>query len=1003
MAIVVAGSQQHLTYDDMQLTIQKLVTVLLRAKITPGQVVAVFQEAGPDWVCSMLAIMKVGAIYVPLDFSTPPARLAMIAADCQPTAIIVNNSSSKRDSLGIPLVIDMSNLNVEGQDDYSLNTNKASIGDLALILYTSGTTGKPKGILLHHYSLKNEVEVSAEVYGLDSSVVVLQQSSFGFDMSVLQIFLGLALGGTLCIVPHELRGDSVAVVDSIVRHHVTYTCATPTEYSSWLRLGDTASLRSSAWSVALSGGEAVTKSHLESFRELEKADLRLFNGYGPTETTCCSTKIELMLNQTDKYHTIVPAGYPSANESIYIVDNQMRLLPPGFVGEVAIGGAGVAAKYLNNGEMSREAFVHDPFSSEEYRERGWVAMYRTKDRGRLNPDGTVTVEGRIGDDTQIKLRGVRIDLREIESLILHASEGVIIDACASTRGDGDTKIIVAHVVLARDNKLGSEEEQDQYLSRLSVNLPLPPPLRLTALIVVQEMPVNSSGKLDRRAAEALPVQHSVLVGRVGQEDEAKSTSRLLTNTERLLKMIWLGVLDQSVLMEPAKLNAETNFFHVGGSSILMLEVGAQIQQVFGLKPRLVELFESSTIEAMARLIDIGTSGTKVEHIDWHAEAVPPKDIAEQVMHKSLINLPRRSQRSGMLKTVILTGAAGNLGRHVLDRLLADNSVRMVICVALRKIESRIASGVLPAQSQRLAYFAGNLSQPRLGLSESAWAAIASQADVVVHVGADISHIKRYRTLRDANVGGTTEVARLCLVKGIPLHFLSSAQVAMLGAKPPNIFSETSVRVAEITPSQDDGRYEGYASSKWVCERLLENLVESGSGLRVWIHRPSIITAPSGTEETTALVGQPDAPLLRSLLFYSRVLRAVPTPDSWAVGGTLDFVGMETVVRDLVKAILHEDDDANDSHRGVSYVHHTGDEQLAVEDLLQSLTQREREDIGQEAASHLPPFERLPLTEWATRAQGAGMHALLAAIFENAQEEARPMYFPKFVKDSNGLI
>jgi hybrid polyketide synthase/nonribosomal peptide synthetase ACE1 len=328
---------------------------------------------------------------------------------------------------------------------------------------------------------------------------------------------------------------------------------------------------------------------------------------------------------------------------------------------------------------------------------------------------------------------------------------------------------------------------------------------------------------------------------------------------------------------------------------------------------------------------------------------------------------------------------------------------MVICVALRKIESRIASGILPAQSQRLTYFAGDLSQPRLGLSESAWAVIASQADVVVHVGADVSHVKRYRTLRDANVGGTTEAARLCLVKGIPLHFLSSAEVAMLGAKPPKSFSEASVRVAEVMPSQDDGRYEGYASSKWVCERLLENLVESGSGLRVWIHRPSIITASSGIEETAALVGQPDAPLLRSLLFYSRVLRAVPSPGSWVVGGTLDFVGMETVVRDLVKAILHEDDDANDSHKGVSYVHHTGDEELAVEDILQSLTQREREDIGHEAAPHLPPFDRLPLTEWAIRAQGAGMHALLATIFENAQEETRSMYFPKFVKSSNRLI
>lgn len=278
----------------MQLMVGKIASTLVKRGVTRGQVVAVFQDAGLDWICSMLAIMKIRAVYLPLDSSTLSTRLSMIVANCQPAAIIVDRSTS---TFNIPIVIDVSGFGKEpGNIPEDIPTQVGSNDD-ALILYTSGTTGTPKGIVLKHSTFCHEVEVSAKVYGLDSNVVVLQQSSFGFDMSVLQIFLGLALGGTVCIVPQEFRGDAAAISDFIIRHNVTYTCATPTEYASWLRYGNWQRLKSSSWNVALSGGEAASLSLVKSFRELEKSDLRLFNGYGPTETTCCSTKIQLLPNE----------------------------------------------------------------------------------------------------------------------------------------------------------------------------------------------------------------------------------------------------------------------------------------------------------------------------------------------------------------------------------------------------------------------------------------------------------------------------------------------------------------------------------------------------------------------------------------------------------------------------------------------------------------------------------------------------------------------------------
>lgn len=671
----------------------------------------------------------------------------------------------------------------------------------------------------------------------------------------------------------------------------------------------------------------------------------------------------------------------------------MRLLPLGLPGEIAIGGAGVAAGYLNNKELTQEAFVPDIFATSEYKQKGWTTMYRTKDRGRLQPNGTIMVDGRISGDTQVKVRGIRIDLQDIENTILRASEGRIVAACATLRDEGDTKLTIAHVVLSNSFDLETNDIKDQYLSRLSSSLPLPLAVRPGALVRIEKMPLMSSGKLDRRAMEAMPLQQSTLSASDKQGFHTNTGKSELTDTESRLKKIWIRVLSHSDLMQPAKITADSDFFHVGASSILLLEVRAQIQQTFGTVLPLIQLFESSTLGAMARFIENQTVDVAVEQIDWERESLPPQDIVEQLRSNTLAKI--NNPPSNGPKTVVLTGAAGSLGSKVLNQLLASELVGIVICIGLRKIQSRIESGALPKQSQRIAYFNGDLRQPRLGLSESNWASIASQADAVVHVGADVSHAKTYKTVRDTNVGATAELARLCLASGAHLHFVSSGEVAMLGHIPAKIFPEESVRNAGVIPSQEDARSEGYASSKWVCERLLENVVETGSGLRVWIHRPSSIMAPRDEDEEAALVGKPDAPLLRSVFFYSRKLRAVPDVDGQQMGGMLDLVRVDTVARDIMHTVLH--DDGNEREM-VAYIHHTGDAEMALDKLHGHLSEIERQELG-DTEMHLPPFQVLPLAEWVARAQGASMHPLLAMIFENAERQKKAMYFPKFLKRS----
>ncbi|KAK2029677.1 acetyl-CoA synthetase-like protein, partial [Colletotrichum zoysiae] len=421
----------------------------------------------------------------------------------------------------------------------------------AITLHTSGTTETPKLIALAHANLTNEVETSAGTYGLESDVVVLQQCASGFGMSVLHILLVLALEGTLVVVPRGFRGDAVAVTEFIVQHEVTYTWATPTEYRSWFRHGDRVAPRRSRWSVGLSGGEAVGHSLLGAFSEPPEVgsksfdktrSFRLVNGYGPAETACCSASVELtsalsgggasQAPQLELSPTTILVGSACPNEFVYVLDQEMRSLPLSLPGEICISGVAVAHGYLDP-VLTARAFIRNPSITQEYVRKGLTTMFRTGDRSRLLPDGSLVVNSRIGDDTQIKIRGVRIDLRNIEQTIVQASEGAIIEAIAVARetsrsaaAEQDSKFIVGYVVLdAGFLSHGSQPlEQGPTASTsdaglLLAELPLPRTVQPSMLIPMDKIPRTTSGNRDRRALGALPLNRSSVSSNVARQQE----------------------------------------------------------------------------------------------------------------------------------------------------------------------------------------------------------------------------------------------------------------------------------------------------------------------------------------------------------------------------------------------------------------------------------------------------------------------------------------------------
>ncbi|KAK1676294.1 beta-ketoacyl synthase domain-containing protein [Colletotrichum godetiae] len=950
-----------ITYTQLSTKMNTIASELIRQGVQPGSRVAVLQQPSICWIPSLLAILRIGAVYVPLDVNTPVARLSLIVRDCQPSSILVHELTLD-DATRLEIEQGTSLVNVSDFKESNENSvfNLAQPDAPAIILYTSGSTGTPKGVILRHSSLKHEFDHCAATYELKQDDVVLQQSAWSFDLSVTQIFLALGVGAQLHTVSHTMRADSHAMTELIKNRGVTATYATPTEYKSWLRREDQPALRSSAWRLALVAGEAVTEPLLHLFREVDREGLRLFNVYGPTETTCGSTKMELSYGVPGFYQGSIPVGLASANERFYILDPSQNLQPVGQAGEITIGGVGVAMGYLNLDERARASFLPDVFATEEDLKRGWTTMYRTGDVGFLQPNGTLVLKGRIGDDTEVKLNGVRIDLKDVEKTILQASRGLLADAVASLRStsDGSVKFMVVYVVFSAES-LG--ENKSKFLRTLLAELPLARNMCPSALIPIDSLPRTVAGKVDRRGIASLPISQGLFHRAEHETDGIRGNTRLST-AEKTLKRYWEAVIPEE-LTGLHEIEADSDFFVIGGNSLLLIELQGRIRADLGIFIALPKLFQATTLRSMARLLP-GMDDLQPEldaQIDWSSEtALLPEDVTPVDDRANSVAKPPR--------TVVLTGATGFLGQYLARSLVENENIEKVICIAVRNAKDQTRQDLLSDLGPKAEFYEGDLSSARLGLTEAAALRVFQSADAVIHNGADVSHLKSYTSLRASNLGATQELVRLCSPRQIPLHYLSTTGVAMY--TPFEELSEVSVR--EHTPPVD-GQH-GYIASKWASEVYLEN-VHAESGLPVHIHRPSSIIRP----ESDRTGENPAADVLQNMLDYSRRVRAVPAAPG--LRGFVDLVKPETVTREVVGAVM-----SRSQGDGVVYVHESGDLELDVRQIKEYL---ETETGG--------TVEALVLDDWIDRAEEIGLSPAMAAVFRSSLGSGEPMNLPKLLR------
>lgn len=464
----------------------------------------------------------------------------------------------------------------------SVNT---AANDVAVILYTSGSTGTPKGLPIRHISLINQIKAMTDTFEVGAEVV-LQQSAASFDVAMQQIFMCLFNGGTLHIASQETWLDPLQIIRMIAARKITWVHATPSELSQWIGHGLAYLSTATSLRYVFSSGETLTKSLVKDIQKLNKPGLRLINVYGPAEAgVVTGTEIDLADSQG-----AIPLGRPLPNIAVYVVDQDLRPVPAGVRGEILIAGAGNIKSYFKKPELSATSFLKDTLTPNGLYQGQLATMYRSGDMGRYEGNGQLYFKGRIAVDLQVKINGVRIELEDIERSIIDAAGGVITNSIAVVKRDPD--FLVAFVEFVQDFP---DAQKQGFLNVLLQRLSLPRSMTPAMLIAMDIIPLNSHGKLDRRAVEALPLPEGL-----GEDDGPMS------ETELALRELWIGCLPESIV-KATSITSPSDFLHLGGNSYLLVHLQRLIRRRFNVHVPVMSLYDASSLASMAKRINSGES------------------------------------------------------------------------------------------------------------------------------------------------------------------------------------------------------------------------------------------------------------------------------------------------------------------------------------------------------------------------------------------------------------
>ncbi len=558
-AIALEFDGQRLTHAQLEQRSRALALQLQAMGVGRETRVGVALPRSLDLLVGLVAILRAGAAYLPVDLAHPDQRLARILASAQPSCVLADDTAAAR----------FAGYRVLAPSQWSAGdarelSDSVQPQDAAYVIYTSGSTGEPKGVLVEHRAIVNRLQWMRSHYRIDADARILQKTPATFDVSVWEFFLPLLCGATLVIAPPDLHRDPVALADLIRRARISIVHFVPSMLDAFLAVPAARGLQ---LRQVFTSGEALEPALRDRFHAT--VDAELHNLYGPTEA---AVDVSWWPAGRDDRSRPVPIGYPVWNTRLYVLDARMRALPPGVPGDLYLGGVQLARGYLGRDDLTAERFLADPHVAGE-------RIYRSGDVARWRADGAVDYLGR--SDHQVKLRGLRIELGEIDAA-LRLQPGVERAETLLREDRPGERRLVAYV---------SGVALDPVALRAGLAARVPDYMVPAALVMVAHWPVTANGKLDR-AALPLPT-----LGPVSGRAPA-------TDSERQLA----ALVAQALGLETAP-NADADFFSLGGDSLSAVHLLLAIQQHWQRDPGLGAVFAHPTVAALASVLDAPEHGT----------------------------------------------------------------------------------------------------------------------------------------------------------------------------------------------------------------------------------------------------------------------------------------------------------------------------------------------------------------------------------------------------------
>ena len=734
--IAVQYKDKIITYDELDKKSNYIAQKLLEKGIKQGEVVGVYLNRSIELIISIIAILKVGAVYMPMYIGYPKERLEYMLENSNTKLLIykdLNNLSfkGKKEKIKVFEEID--------EDNKIIKNDELKCSDIAYMIYTSGSTGKPKGVQITHKNLINFIYAFNKYYNdeISSKDNFLASTNISFDVSIWEIFLPLLNGAKLVLHEEEIIQDIFLYTESIIKNKITSLYIPPNILKDVYNiLKDKKGIKINK---ILVGVEPIRKIVLNKYYDLNK-DMIIINGYGPTETTICCTALEYKKDLKD---VIVSIGRPLKNDGIFIVSQDKNIQPIGIPGELYVTGDGVGEGYINNVAETEKHFLKNILDKNSEK------MYKTGDIAKWNEDGTISFIGR--NDFQVKISGHRIELNEINHTVMEYPG--IVKSYTIIYKRGEKSYIVTYYTSEKEI---TKSDLLAFLKEKLANYMVP-----NFIIQLKQFPLTPNGKIDK---EKLPVDFSSKVEYIEPRNQFEETVAEIFKKLFLIK----------------KVGIDDNFFELGGDSLTAIKFQVEALNA-GLKLTYSDIFTYPTIRTL--------SEKENNKITYKVDKNYDYTKINKILEKNNINKISNNKKHTQLNNVLLIGATGFLGAHILEQLILSEANK-IFCIVRRKssiepeerlkknMEFYFGNKYSELIGKKIIVIDGDITDKFLGQkNKEEYIKLASNVDCVIHSAAIVKHYGNYKIFKDVNIEGTNNVIEFCKKFKKKMYYISTLSIS----------------------------------------------------------------------------------------------------------------------------------------------------------------------------------------------------------------------------------